>query len=70
MSVRKLGLNVEMRLETLTGVDIYSEAFFAVFEKTSSPGYSWLFSKMHNKAVKHRALCALYLASRGRLRQR
>lgn len=48
ISTRKLGLDVEMRKEAITGVpDIYAEVLFSVIEKMPLPGYSWLFSKMH-----------------------
>lgn len=48
ISARKLGLNVQMRQEIITGLfDIHAEAFFAVIEEIPLPGYSWLFSKTH-----------------------
>ncbi|MCK9622588.1 MAG: hypothetical protein M0R47_18890 [Methylobacter sp.] len=48
ISIRKLGVDVEMRQEVITGIpDIYAEIFFSLIETMPIPGYSWLLSKMN-----------------------
>jgi hypothetical protein len=48
LSIRKLGLDVEVKQELLTGIpDIYADALFGVIEKIPLPGYSWMFSKVN-----------------------
>ena len=48
LSIRKLGLDVEMKQESLTGIpDIYADVAFGIIEKIPLPGYSWLFSQVH-----------------------
>ena len=48
ISVRKLGLDVEMRQDSITGIpDIYAEVLFSVINNMPLPGYSWFFAKMH-----------------------
>jgi hypothetical protein len=47
-SIRKLGLDVEMKQESLTLIpDIYADVAFGIIENIPLPGYSWLFSQMH-----------------------
>ena len=48
VSVRKLGLGVEMKHEALSWIpDIYSEVIFRSFDRLPFPGYSWLLARLN-----------------------
>ncbi|MEZ9718296.1 hypothetical protein AB4234_14550 [Vibrio cyclitrophicus] len=48
ISVRQLGLDVQVRQESITGIpDIYAELMFSIIENIPLPGYSWLLSRVN-----------------------
>ena len=48
ISVRQLGLDVQVRQESITGIpDVHMELFFGIIERIPLPGYSWLLSRMN-----------------------